>query len=206
MIAFKQFLGFPLLATVAWLLWIFNQLTGANSVFLLSCTLVLASTMAWVYGLWQRRRYDSTSFPKLLVVLVILCVVGLGYVAVLLRSAMIESEIQAATAPASGTQSLAVSGWQPYSAEILSAARDQGRPVFVDFTAAWCVSCQVNKKLVLENSRVQAIFKKHNVLLLRADWTKRDPAITSALSQLGRSSVPVYAVYTPLKKRADVTT
>jgi thiol:disulfide interchange protein DsbD len=72
-----------------------------------------------------------------------------------------------------------------------------GRPVFVDFTAAWCVTCQYNKKTTLANGAVLADLDKRNVALLRADWTRRDPAITAALAQLGRSGVPVYVFYAP---------
>jgi thiol:disulfide interchange protein DsbD len=71
----------------------------------------------------------------------------------------------------------------------------KGQPVFVDFTAAWCITCQVNKKAVLETEEAQQIFKSADILLIRADWTKQDPIITEALSKLGRGSVPVYAFY-----------
>jgi len=81
----------------------------------------------------------------------------------------------------------------------VSTRQAQGQTVFVDFTAAWCVSCQYNKKTTLADSRVLAAFDAKNVRTLRADWTRRDPAITQALAQLGRSGVPVYAVYAPGK-------
>jgi thiol:disulfide interchange protein DsbD len=85
--------------------------------------------------------------------------------------------------------------WQPWSASKVDALVSAGQPVFVDFTAAWCVTCQYNKKTTLENASVLAEFDARNVALLRADWTRRDPAITQALSGLGRNGVPVYVLY-----------
>ena len=82
--------------------------------------------------------------------------------------------------------------WSPAKVEQLVAA---GQPVFVDFTAAWCVTCQYNKKTTLANDEVLADFRRRNVALLRADWTRRDPAITAALASLGRNGVPVYVLY-----------
>ena len=73
----------------------------------------------------------------------------------------------------------------------------QGQSVFVDFTAAWCVTCQYNKKTTLADAAVLADIDAKNVALLRADWTRRDPAVTAALAQLGRSGVPVYVIYKP---------
>ncbi|HEY9237879.1 MAG TPA: thioredoxin family protein, partial [Burkholderiaceae bacterium] len=87
--------------------------------------------------------------------------------------------------------------WQPWSPEVLARARAEGRPVFVDFTAAWCVTCQYNKRVALADAGVLADFDAHKVLLLRADWTRRDAAITQELAKLGRSGVPVYALYSP---------
>ncbi len=71
----------------------------------------------------------------------------------------------------------------------------EGRPVFVDYTAAWCVTCQFNKKTTLADARVLADVAQRNVALLRADWTRRDPHVTAALASLGRNGVPVYAIY-----------
>ena len=83
--------------------------------------------------------------------------------------------------------------WQPWSAARVAELQAAGKPVFVDYTAAWCVTCQVNKRTTLNHEEVLAAFDRHGVTLLRADWTRRDPAITAALQQLGRSGVPVYA-------------
>ena len=80
-----------------------------------------------------------------------------------------------------------------------------GRPVFVDFPAAWCVTCQYNKKTTLANAEVLADLQAKNVALLRADWTRRDPAITAALAQLGRNGVPVYVFYRPGKPPVVLT-
>ena len=90
--------------------------------------------------------------------------------------------------------------WQPYTPTRVSDLNASGRPVFVDFTAAWCVTCQVNKRLVLNTEDVRAAFARKNVALVRADWTRRDPDITRALTALGRTGVPVYVLYPPGKK------
>jgi DsbC/DsbD-like thiol-disulfide interchange protein len=87
--------------------------------------------------------------------------------------------------------------WSPYSAQKLAALTAAGKPVFVDFTAAWCVTCQVNERVVLSRGDVLRAFKARDVTLLRADWTRRDPEIARALSDLGRSGVPVYVLYLP---------
>jgi thiol:disulfide interchange protein len=87
------------------------------------------------------------------------------------------------------------SDWEPWSAEAVSRYQAEGRPVFVDFTASWCLSCQVNERVALGRPEVQQAFKNANVALLRADWTRHDEAITLTLSGLGRSGVPAYALY-----------
>jgi thiol:disulfide interchange protein DsbD len=87
--------------------------------------------------------------------------------------------------------------WEPWTPQRVQQARADGRPVFVDFTAAWCVSCQANKKLVLEREAVVAQMARYNVLRLRADWTQRDPAITDELARHGRNGVPLYLLYDP---------
>jgi thiol:disulfide interchange protein DsbD len=87
--------------------------------------------------------------------------------------------------------------WQPYDEAAIEQRIGAGQPVFVDFTAAWCVSCQVNKRLVLQRPETQRAFADAGVALMRADWTHRDPVITKALARLGRNGVPVYVLIRP---------
>jgi thiol:disulfide interchange protein DsbD len=103
----------------------------------------------------------------------------------------------AQTAGASAASGSETDGWQPWSPGRVQEALASGRPVFVDFTAAWCVTCQFNKRTTLADVQVKADFAAKRVVLLRADWTRRDPTITAALSQLGRSGVPVYLLQAP---------
>jgi len=95
------------------------------------------------------------------------------------------------------------SDWQPFTLERLQSERDQGHAVFVDFTAAWCLTCKFNEKAVLENSEVRDAFQRHNVVKIKADWTNGDPAITKLLQQFGRPGVPLYVLY-PGKSEAPV--
>jgi thiol:disulfide interchange protein DsbD len=88
--------------------------------------------------------------------------------------------------------------WQNYSSTAVSQARQSGQGVFIDFTAGWCINCQVNDRLVLQNREVLKAFKDQGIVLFKADWTKYDPVITQALASFGREGVPVYVYYPPL--------
>ena len=95
--------------------------------------------------------------------------------------------------------------WTPYSQQALDQARAAGHPVFIDFTAAWCLSCQVNERLVLSSDDVQHQFAENNVTLLKADWTQYDPEITKQLASVNRSGVPTYVIYpAPANSSPDV--
>ncbi len=164
----KQFLAFPLYATVVWLVWVLGRQTGIDGAAKLLLALLVVACALW---LWERGR----------------AVYRVGACAGLIAAAMI-----AWPRGAGDTQA-----WLPWSETAVQAALDAGRPAFVDFTAAWCVSCQLNKQLVLGTDRVSRRFAQSQVLRLRADWTNKDPSITTALARLGRNGVPVYALYTP---------
>jgi thiol:disulfide interchange protein len=105
----------------------------------------------------------------------------------------------ASIVPTAQAQGIATGAWKPWSAQAVQDEMSAGRVVFVDYTAAWCVSCQANKKLVLETNAIGQAFADKKVVLMRADWTKKDPAITQSLAALGRSGVPVYVLHRPGK-------
>jgi thiol:disulfide interchange protein DsbD len=118
---------------------------------------------------------------------------ALAFLALLALGWAVGPQLAPATPPAQAAR--AQGEWQPWSQDKVAQLVAAGQPVFVDFTAAWCVTCQVNKKTTLSNQHVLADLRRRNVALLRADWTRRDPAITAALASLGRNGVPVYVFY-----------
>jgi thiol:disulfide interchange protein DsbD len=101
--------------------------------------------------------------------------------------------------PSNSASRQSQNGWEPWSAAAVARYQAEGRPVFVDFTASWCLSCQVNERIALTQPQVRKAFADANVALLRADWTEHDEAIEKALNSLGRSGVPAYALYAPGK-------
>lgn len=177
---FRRFMAFPMFATVAWLVWVLGQQSGIDGAGALLALLVALSMVVWALALRGRAR----------VALSVLALAGLGALAWTTGGAITRTPAEPAVA-AAGERWQA---WEPGRVEQVLAA---GQPVFVDFTAAWCVTCQYNKKTTLANADVLADFDARKFVLLRADWTRRDPAITAALAQLGRNGVPVYVVYRP---------
>ena len=176
---FKQFMAFPMFATCVWLLWVLAQQVDAGGVALALGVLVAVGFTLWALGLSQR---GARVFRWV-------AVVG-GMLTALTFAPIATSE---ALAP--GTRSTADAGWTEYSPEKLTQLRNEGKAVFVDFTAAWCVTCQVNKRVALRADSVKARFAADNVVLMRADWTNRDEKITQALAQFGRNGVPLYVLY-----------
>ena len=177
----RQALGFPMLATVVWLLWVLGQQTSIDASAVLLAVLIAFSGLVWALGLSGGGRHVAAAvFAAILAWLIWV------WGPVVTR----EAAPQEASLASHGT-------WQPWSAEKVVQAHANGQTVFIDFTAAWCVTCQVNKQTTLRNPQVLKAFSDKKVLLLQADWTRQDPAISAALSALGRSGVPVYVLHVP---------
>jgi thiol:disulfide interchange protein DsbD len=192
MVVFRQAMAFPMFATVVWLLWVLGQQTGIDGASGLLAMLLTVAWLVWALGLSGRTRWVMSTLA-----LGTLIWVSTSWLPLALREAP-ESHLNGNSGNASPSQASApTSGWQAWSPAAQQAQLDAGRAVFVDFTAAWCVTCQYNKKTTLADARLLADFQARQVVLMRADWTRRDPAITQALTAMGRSGVPVYALHAP---------
>ncbi|HAU58199.1 MAG TPA: protein-disulfide reductase [Comamonadaceae bacterium] len=179
---FRRAMAFPMFATVVWLVWVLGQQSGIDGAGALLALLVAGSALVWSLTLRGRTR----------VVMASVLIAFSAWLAGAIGPNMLQP--MEAPAPVAGA---AGATWQPWSAQRVQEITAAGQPVFVDFTAAWCVTCQYNKSNVLSDADVLADFARHGVTLLRADWTRRDPAITAALADLGRNGVPVYVLMAP---------
>ena len=185
---FRQALAFPMFATVVWLVWVLGQQSGMDGAGALLSLLVALAALVWALVLQGRSRWWWVG----------LLVLVNSWLLVVLGPYITQSaSVHASAGPAAATPSTQSPRWQPWSAQRVAELSAVGQPVFVDFTAAWCVTCQYNKRTTLADVGLLDDFAARNVTLLRADWTLRDPAITAALAQLGRSGVPVYVLYAP---------
>jgi thiol:disulfide interchange protein len=188
----KQFTAVPLFATAIWLAWVYGQLfaagDGVNQIGLLLACFLLLAIAGWALGRWPAKAAST-------IAAVLLIALGLAIPLSQARSAT-HGDPAATAQPATGNLQPATAVlWLPYSEQALDAARTAGHPVFIDFTAAWCLSCQFNERAVLKTADVESALLKGGVVTMKADWTNSDPAITAKLASLGRASVPTYAVY-----------
>jgi len=178
----KQLLGFALLGTAVWLVWVMGGLAGVDGMARLLAFLVSVAMGAWLYGLAQA----AVGTRRLL---------GIGAALVVLATTggfALRFDGAAPTARASS-----VSSAQPWDDAAVAAALKAGQPVFIDFTADWCLTCKFNERTVLTREEVRAAFSRHQVAFFVADWTRRDARISTKLGEHGRAGVPMYLVISP---------
>lgn len=189
----KKGLAFPMYGAALWLVWVFAQQSGPLPLAHLLAAGVLAAFGAWLYGLAQNRR----AMGKGGVVSTIVALLALALAITVATFGALSAQPPAAAAATASADTpsspgLAAEAWSPEKVKALQA---EGRPVLVDFTAAWCVTCQVNEKVALSGAKVADAFKAQNAVYLKADWTNRDPVIAKALAEFDRVGVPLYVVY-----------
>lgn len=185
---FKKLLAFPMYGAAAWLVWVLTIQAGEAALARLFAAAVILALAAWLLGIAQRRRAGGGR-P--------LALAGVGGVlAIAAVTASIWPPYQlAAPASAGAGPAAATVAYEAWSPERLAALRSEGRPVFVNFTAAWCVTCQVNEKVALSRKGVADAFAETGAVYLKADWTQKDAVIEAELAKHGRAGVPLYVVY-----------
>jgi thiol:disulfide interchange protein/DsbC/DsbD-like thiol-disulfide interchange protein len=180
---FKQFLAFPMYAAVVWLLWVLAQQAGPDGVALALIGLVLIA-----FGLWWRNASGASTLGSGAAVAGVVLALGLS----------------TALKPVDAAAPAASAAYEAYSAERVAELRAQNKPVFVNMTASWCISCLVNERVALSRPEVKDAFAKAGITYLKGDWTREDPAITAVLKAHGRSGVPLYLYYAPGAAEAQV--
>ncbi|MDB5431529.1 MAG: thiol:disulfide interchange protein [Caulobacter sp.] len=176
---FKHILAFPMYGAAAWLAWVLAQQAGSLGLARLFGAGLLAAFAAWLFGVWQRRGAQGSAGPRQ---------IALGAGAAVAMIAAFAFAI-------AGPSQTATLKSEPWSVARVAELRAEGRPVLVNFTAAWCVTCQVNDRIAIETAGTAQAFKDANAAYLVGDWTNRNPEIEAALTQQGRAGVPLYLVY-----------
>jgi thiol:disulfide interchange protein len=183
---FREAMAFPLLATVAWLVWVFGQQTGNDAVLQLLLALLLGASGAWIAG-----RFATEKAGRLPRALSLVCVAGAAWL-------MVVASAEPKAAPCEAEAIVDHGGgvsWQPWNPDAIAAHRREGRAVFVDFTADWCLSCKANERVALSGEQFAARLRETGTVAMKADWTSADARVTEALASFGRSGVPLYVVY-----------
>jgi thiol:disulfide interchange protein len=184
-----------MMGAVIWMIFVLQALAGAPGVIALLSALLVAGVGAWVWGRWGAISRSGGARVAAACVALVLALGGPAAASVFMRSsAPSRAAVEAAT-PSSDPR--AGDPWQAWSPERVAQLRQQGVPVFVDFTARWCITCQVNERVALDNPAVRDRFRSLGVTTLRADWTDRNDLIARTLADQGRAGVPLYLLYVP---------
>lgn len=190
MVRFKQVLGFFLMAVVIWVSWIYGLQQGIHAAAGLWMGLLLMGAGLWLWGMAASLRGKGAGRYLLIFLIVVLAAAG-GALIVLTK------DIFPSASPAAETRGAKGLSWESYSPELIEQLRRDGRIVFLNFTAAWCLSCQVNERVAFRSPDVIERFRQLNVAAVKADWTSHDERITRALAEFGKSSIPLYVIYFP---------
>jgi len=182
MLTFKQILAFPLYATVVWLLWVLGQQTSIDAMALVIAACVLLAFAAWLY---QYRHSHAGFWRHASMLLILLCLAASFSV---LRSPLLEARTVSTEVGSS-------ENYEVYSAARLATLRAEGKPVFVNMTAAWCITCLVNERIALSTDEVTVAMAEKGIIYLKGDWTNNDPEITAVLKQYETSGVPLYLMF-----------
>lgn len=191
----KQLLAFPMFATAAWLVWVLSIQTGSAGVAAVLAGMILLSLALWLLDV---TRNSSTSWRRLATGSAAISLAGAFWLSIDTARLAVPADLDGEGSVAGTLHTASQSGTlhaAPYSAQALAAARATERPVFVNMTAAWCITCLVNERIALTGSAVASAFSEHGVLYLKGDWTQRDPNITDYLAGFGRNGVPLYVFY-----------
>ncbi|RYZ98082.1 MAG: thiol:disulfide interchange protein [Moraxellaceae bacterium] len=180
----KQALAFPMYAAAVWLVWVLAQQSGANAVAAALVGMILIAIAAWLYDSTRRGSTSARHIGNVFALLVLIASFIVGYFGLQLESTNSDR-----------VSTIGEKNWEVYSEERLNDLLAEGKPVFLNFTAAWCISCLANERVALSNQRVIDAFKSTGITYLKGDWTKRDSEITKVLKKFDRSGVPLYVFY-----------
>jgi thiol:disulfide interchange protein DsbD len=184
---FRQVLAFPMYGSAVWLLWVVSQEAGASGVLGTASGFVLLGFAGWILGVTQ----DSNATRR-----------RIGWASAGVATSLALSAL--AGIGAMPAAAVAEPGIEAFTPGRLAALRAEGRPVFVNLTAAWCVTCLLNEHVAISNDTVQRAFASKHIVYLKGDWTQQDPAITEFLREQGRAGVPLYLYYAPHAANAEV--
>jgi len=191
----KQVLAFPMYLAAVWLVWVLAQQASANAVAVALGGMVAIAFAAWVYDSTRASQSRTRYGGAVIAIIALVGALAGGY-----------AGIQASPAGTSGAVAdVQDRDWQPYSAATLQSLLSEGKPVFLNLTAAWCITCLANERVALSDSKVKAAFKDSGITYLKGDWTNQDSQITALLKEFGRGGVPLYVAYPVSRPGAQAT-
>jgi thiol:disulfide interchange protein/DsbC/DsbD-like thiol-disulfide interchange protein len=194
MVTAKQVMGFLMMATMLWLLFILGSELGMEAVIWTGAFLLTVAVACWLVGRFAA--LTASTLRRRVIWIAALAIVVTGYTVFLESSLDIGmAEAVVSSQNTSAADSTGRIDWRPFSLSALESDLQTGKPVFVDFTAQWCLTCKVNEKAVLNSDAIVSRFRELGVIAVRADWTNRNPDITKLLAKFGRSGVPLYVIF-----------